>query len=139
MNKMVISFSELTPELYDRAGGKGAMLARMPQEGYPVPPRTVLLANSFEDDGRLKSEAWEYIRMLVSHMRAQYPGIQFAVRSSALSEDSEKASFAGEFETVLNVQSDEEIKRAIHTVAASAHSERVKVYTQAQGISGAHR
>jgi phosphoenolpyruvate synthase/pyruvate phosphate dikinase len=31
-------------------------------------------------------------------------GVGFAVRSSALSEDSAESSFAGEFETVLNVR-----------------------------------
>ena len=35
MVNMVISFKELTPELQALAGGKGGMLARMFQEGYP--------------------------------------------------------------------------------------------------------
>lgn len=139
MNRMVKSFSELTPELYEHAGGKGAMLSCMTQEGYPVPPGMVVLTTAFDGDGKLKSEAWDSIRVQTNRMRKQDPGIQFAVRSSALSEDSEKASFAGEFETVLNVRSDEEIRNAIHTVAASAESERVKVYTRVQGISGGHR
>lgn len=139
MAGMVKRFRELTPDLYEQAGGKGAMLARMSQAGYPVPPGLVVLQTAFDDGGRLKEEAWNTARALIRELRGNNQGIQFAVRSSALSEDSAKASFAGEFETVLNVGPDEDILEAIHTVAASAASERVKAYTQAQGISGAHR
>lgn len=139
MARMVKLFQELTPELYEQAGGKGAMLSRMVQEGYPVPPGMVVLQSAFEDGGKLKDEAWNEIMVLTRALRDHNQGVQFAVRSSALSEDSETASFAGEFETVLNVESDEAILKAVHTVAASADSERVKTYTQVQGISGAHR
>lgn len=132
-------FSDLTPDLYAQAGGKGAMLSRMFQQGYPVPPGLVVLQTAFEDGNKLNGEAWEVTRWLIQDLRKRGPGARFAVRSSALSEDSAKASFAGEFETVLDVESDEEILEAIHTVAASASSERVKAYTQVQGISEAHR
>lgn len=139
MANRVVLFSELTPDLYEQAGGKGAMLSRMFQEGYPVPPGLVVLQTAFEAGGSLNGEAWQTARELIQDLRGRCPGVSFAVRSSALSEDSARASFAGEFETVLNVESDEEILKAIHTVAASAGSERVKAYTQVQGISGAHQ
>jgi pyruvate,water dikinase len=48
-----------------------------------------------------------------------------------LSEDSAQASFAGEFETVLDVSADEDIRAAIHTVRRSRHSARVQAYSQA--------
>lgn len=139
MDKMVISFEELTPELYDQAGGKGAMLSHMAQEGYPVPPGFIVLQSAFADGSQLNDEAWLAVKALLQDFRERDQGIQFAVRSSALSEDSQKASFAGEFETVLNVKADEEILTAIHKVAASASAERVKAYTQVQGITDAHR
>ena len=62
----------------------------------------------------------------------------FAVRSSALSEDSAQASFAGEFETVLDVRTDELVREAIHTVRRSRHSERVQAYSQAKGMDDRH-
>jgi pyruvate,water dikinase len=71
-------------------------------------------------------------------MRVDDPGIAFAVRSSALSEDSAQASFAGEFETVLNVSTDEEIQGAIHKVHASRGNERVQAYSRARGMNTVH-
>ena len=53
---MVKSFKELTPELQDFAGGKGAMLARMFQGGFPVPEGFVVLPSVFQDE-RLTDEA----------------------------------------------------------------------------------
>jgi len=37
MRDMVKGFKELSPELHPLAGGKGAMLSKMFQDGYPVP------------------------------------------------------------------------------------------------------
>jgi hypothetical protein len=44
------------------------------------------------------------------------------IRPGKMSEDSALASFAGEFETVLDVRMDEEIRQAIHVVRRSRHS-----------------
>lgn len=136
---MVKSFQELTPELYGLAGGKGAMLSRMYQDGYPVPPGLVVLPSAFTAGEKLKDEAGKEIKAGIDEIRKRHKGAEFAVRSSALSEDSAQASFAGEFETVLNRKTDEEISSAIATVAASANSERVQAYTKAQNISGKHQ
>lgn len=139
MGDTVKSFQELTPELYELAGGKGAMLSRMYQDGYPVPPGLVVLPSAFMDGEKLKDEAWNEIKAQINGIRKAHKRAEFAVRSSALSEDSSQASFAGEFETVLNLKADEEISSAIDTVAASANSERVQAYTKAQNVSGKHQ
>lgn len=139
MKNMVNSFQELPPELYGLAGGKGAMLSRMYRDGYPVPPGLVVLPSAFIDGEKLKDEAWNKIKAQIDEIRKVHQSAEFAVRSSALSEDSAQASFAGEFETVLNRKTDEEILSAIYTVAASANSERVQAYTKAQNISGKHQ
>jgi len=47
---MVKSFKELTPEFQSYAGGKGGMLVRVFQEGYPVPEGFVILPSAFEGD-----------------------------------------------------------------------------------------
>lgn len=43
MKNTVKSFKELTPGLQAFAGGKGGMLAKMFQAGYPVPEGFVVL------------------------------------------------------------------------------------------------
>jgi len=133
----VRSFDELTAGQQASAGGKGGMLARLHQKGYPVPDGFVILPTAFEGDD-LKSEAWAQVRAHLGRLRQADRDVAFAVRSSALSEDSAQASFAGEFETVLDVHSEDMIQAAIHTVRHSRHSERVRAYSQAKGIDAAH-
>lgn len=116
------------------------MLATMFQDGYPVPEGFVILPSVFLED-KLKHEAWEKVQAYISAIKAKenHSDAMFAVRSSALSEDASQASFAGEFETVLNRRTDEEICEAIHIVYHSRFSERVKVYSSIQGMAEAHQ
>ncbi|WP_302104767.1 PEP/pyruvate-binding domain-containing protein [Polycladomyces zharkentensis] len=138
MTDMVKRFQELTPGLQAYAGGKGGMLASMFQNGYPVPEGFVVLPSAFKG-GKLSDEACNEILAYLHEMRKNNEEASFAVRSSALSEDSAQASFAGEFETVLNVKTDAEVLEAIDTVYQSRQSERVKIYSSVQGIEQTHR
>ncbi|MCO1603312.1 PEP/pyruvate-binding domain-containing protein [Desulfosporosinus nitroreducens] len=138
MANMVKNFKELTPELQALAGGKGCMLARMYKKGYPVPEGFVVLPSAFQEE-KLNNGAWNEIRASLDAVRKNNIEALFAVRSSALSEDSVQASFAGEFETVLNVETDKEIQEAIYTVFRSRESERVRAYSSVQGIEQAHQ
>jgi pyruvate,water dikinase len=138
MSKLVKHFRELTDELQVPAGGKGGMLGRMFREGYPVPEGIVVFPGAFKG-GRLNDEAWKRVQSAVGLMRKEHEGVRFAVRSSALGEDSAQASFAGEFESVLNVRTDEEIAKAIDHVYRSAGSDRVKAYSEVKGMIQDHR
>ena len=137
MKNMVRAFGEMTPEQQAAAGGKGGTLARLYQAGYPVPDGFVILPAAFAGE-KLLPEAWAQVAAHLGRMRQADRGISFAVRSSALSEDSARASFAGEFETVLDVRTDEEIRQAILTVHGSRQSERVQAYSRAQGMDTGH-
>jgi pyruvate,water dikinase len=138
MKNMVKNFKELTPELQSIAGGKGSMLSRMFQSGYPVPIGFVILPSAFKEN-KLEDVAWNKIKSNLKEMRKNNHEALFAVRSSALSEDSAQASFAGEFETFLNVKTDEEIREAIYKVFKSRESERVKAYSSVQKIEQLHQ
>jgi phosphohistidine swiveling domain-containing protein len=137
METMIQTFRELASEKQPLAGGKGGTLARLRQAGYPVPDGFVILPSAFVGD-ELKVDAWAQVREYLARLREADGEVSFAVRSSALSEDSAFASFAGEFETVLDVHSDEMIRTAIHTVRHSRHSERVRAYSVAKGIDAVH-
>ena len=128
-------FSEINEETIRLAGGKGGTLAQLYQQGYPVPDGFVVLTPAFNEGGLLP-EAWDQVKKNVSQLRQTTKA--FAVRSSALSEDSSETSFAGEFETVLGVQSEEEILEAIHTVWRSRRSERVQSYSRLHGLKDEH-
>lgn len=131
------SFSELKPSDWLLAGGKGGNLARLYQSGFPVPDGFVILPASFKGD-ELRPQLYSKVHDQIAYLRQGEHGVDFAVRSSALCEDSAQASFAGEFETVLGLVTDEEIVQAVHTVRLSRHSTRVRVYSQARGMDPTH-
>ena len=112
MNKMVISFTDLLESDRTTAGGKGGTLSRLYQSGIPVPDGFIIMPSAFDQED-LRGEAWAEIQKQLEKMRQGDPEIAFAVRSSALAEDSAYASFAGEFETVLDVRTDQALRAAI--------------------------
>ncbi len=59
------------------------------------------------------------------------------VRSSAVGEDSESASFAGQLDSVLHVADDESLQRAVLACWASYWSERALFYRGARGMHSA--
>ena len=131
--KFAYSFSDITNEALGFAGGKGSSLCKMYNVGITVPSGFVILSTAFENN-ELKAEAHSDIEKCL----AMLPDSTFAVRSSALSEDSAKTSFAGEFESVLDVAR-ADIFSAIEKVAASAKSERVSEYSKVHGIGNEHK
>jgi pyruvate,water dikinase len=110
------------------AGGKARALSRLVRAGLPVPRGFVLLPRAF-DAGTLTRSAADALAAEL----ARFPdGQRFAVRSSALAEDSASASFAGAYETVLDVSAGQ-AHAAIATVLASGESGRVASYGEAVG------
>jgi phosphohistidine swiveling domain-containing protein len=135
--KSVYRFSDLSGEVQALAGGKGRTLARLYQLGYPVPDGLIILPDAFGGD-ELLDGAWNQIKVHLGELRRASEDALFAVRSSALNEDSSQASFAGQFDTVLKVHADEDIRKAIGTVKNSRHSGRVKEYSQTHGVPIIH-
>ena len=134
---MICSFRDLAPAQAPLAGGKGRALAQLHQAGHPVPDGFIVLTTAFRGD-TLEPAAWERIRAALARLRAERPDRAFAVRSSAVSEDSAQTSFAGEFETVLDVRDDEAVRCAIETVRRSRHARRVAAYSEAHGLAADH-
>lgn len=101
------------------AGGKAYGLARLVAMGLSVPPAFVLRnaqANCFPAD-------------LDTHYR-NLRAASVAVRSSALGEDGIGASFAGQYDTVLNVCGEQPLRDAIARCVASIDGERARSYQQ---------
>jgi rifampicin phosphotransferase len=102
----------------DEGGGKARGLKALREIGLSVPDAFVLIQPRLEtiDDGLIS----RYLQKLGSGPKA--------VRSSAVSEDGINASFAGQFDTFLNLHTFEEIKRAIVNCIEAADTVRVKEY-----------
>jgi pyruvate,water dikinase len=64
-----------------------------------------------------------------------YRNLDVAVRSSAIAEDIEGASFAGQHETFLNVRGKDKVVEAVRKCFASLFNERVLVYRHEKGFS----
>ncbi len=114
----ILGIQEIADE---EVGGKAKGLAELTQMGLPVPPAFVI-QHAKEDDLPLDLEA---------HYKAIGGGL-VAVRSSAIGEDGEDASFAGQYETVLNVKGIESVRLAIKQCIASLDSTRAQAYKTEQ-------
>ncbi|HSH02822.1 MAG TPA: PEP/pyruvate-binding domain-containing protein [Anaerolineae bacterium] len=130
--KSIYNFSDFPHTLASQAGGKAATLARLYQLGHPVPPGLILLPTAFTADGTLTPTAHQTLTATLPTITTT-TNPRFAVRSSSPAEDSAIASFAGEFDTKLNI-SPEQLPNAITTVYKTNNNERVRVYRQAKGL-----
>ena len=113
----------------ETCGNKAARLAVLGDIGVPV-PRGVVLTNDY-----LSGPEWsDPARRRASLKRVwRQAGVRrVAVRSSAGAEDGAQQSFAGVFETVLDVDR-AGLERAIERVAASFTASRVDAYAQDAG------
>ena len=115
-------------------GGKAASLARSLRAGLPVPPGFAL-GTAYVD------AVFEGHAEAVPNLRAAFTGLAgpCAVRSSAVGEDSEEASFAGQHVTVLNVRGEGQVVDAVLKVRASAHTESARAYRRKLGMDEAPR
>lgn len=116
MTSSIYTLEEITD---GSAGGKAYGLARLVAMGLPVPPAFVLRdasAQQFPDT--------------LDQCYLDLGKAEVAVRSSALGEDGEDASFAGQYDTVLNVSGTEHLRQAIAQCVASGSNERARSYQQ---------
>lgn len=152
MNPYVKPLKDKTLLSTSVAGGKGASLAQLQRRGFNVPPGFVITAQAFQDflaafgiEVLTRREDWnkndvERIRELLTacHIPEQLstPIIQayrklggpVAVRSSMVGEDAYTASFAGQLDTVLNVEEEQELLHAVKTCWASVFNWRLLNY-----------
>ena len=122
-------------------GGKVASLSRLAAE-YRVPPGFCVPITALErwSDGDGADVPHESVRHALIHayaLLAQHCGTEdprVAVRSSAVDEDGHLASFAGQYETYLNVSGIHAVLDAVGRCRASALSERVLDYRRMNGL-----
>lgn len=119
----VVTLSEaalLDPSL---VGAKAANLGLLVSAGFPVPPGFVVTTAA---EGRLP-ETFPALREAAAALGAE----RFAVRSSGAAEDLAGASFAGQYETFLNVRA-EGLRDAVERVFDSASAPSVSAYKEAR-------
>lgn len=133
----VLALSDLTREHANRAGAKAATLGELSRAGFLVPDGFVLTTQAFERfllsagsspnalaTANLPPDLESSIRTVLT----KFGETALAVRSSAAAEDLPDASFAGQYETVLDVRGFDALISAVRHCWASAFSERVSAY-----------
>ncbi|MEO5627838.1 MAG: PEP/pyruvate-binding domain-containing protein [Candidatus Saccharimonadales bacterium] len=124
-------FKDITVDDLGLVGGKGLSLGRMSNADLPVPAGFVITTNlhkDFKSSGQLSQATEQELLAAFDSLDAS----RVAVRSSAISEDSETASWAGQFESYLNVSRSELIQRvkdcwgSVKNAAAYAKTQDLK-------------
>lgn len=130
------------------SGSKAANLANLIQSGFPVPDGFVLHVAAFhrfceanptiptEGAALTEPEIPPDVLAEISQIATQLADRPLAVRSSASDEDLPDASYAGQYDTVLNVVGLEAIKQAVVRCWLSAFNDRVVAYRRRRGEAG---
>ena len=128
MNKralpQIFDLVDLAPEMMSVFGGKSCGLARLISHGARVP-------NGFAVSAvKIPVEQWpvEVRERFIHKARDLLYNGPMVIRSSALGEDSSEKSFAGMFESVLNITAERDLLSAANHCIDSGNSERVKKY-----------
>lgn len=162
--KKIFKFTDKECKQVDLAGGKGGSLAHMTQYGIPVPTGFVVSSLAYEqvvdnkvikkllekinvEDNeklnKISTELQDYIHTLKvsdeikKEIFSTFDELNLslvAVRSSATSEDTKDASWAGELKTYLNT-SKENLLEMIKECWASLFSPRALLYRYEKGFS----
>ena len=108
------------------AGGKARGLARLADLGLPVPPALVLPAAAYgrwRASGSLAESDFRALGAALTRL-----GTPLAVRSSALDEDADDRSAAGQYESVMGVRDLPELVAAVERCYRAAGDERALAY-----------
>jgi pyruvate,water dikinase len=108
MTYSTLLLSEITDQ--DAVGGKARGLAALLAAGFAVPEGFVLSPEATPEE------------IIAAYRRLGTPGV--AVRSSAAAEDSNRLSYAGQFETFLSISDDAALLRAVEACRASVWTTR---------------
>ncbi len=132
-----VPLRRLTVADLDRFGAKAVNLGRMTRWGLPVPAGFALALGSAES-GDLDAAAREALAEAYIELGAEAggePGAEpaVAVRSSAVGEDGDEHSFAGQHDSFLDVRGLDAVVEAVRRCADSRHSQRATAYRSEAG------
>ena len=127
----IIPLWDAAPEQADIIGNKAAGLAALHRAGFRVPKGvcvTIDVYKHWRAAGSLSAELRAELGQAFASLRAPV-----AVRSSSPAEDRADASFAGQYQTILGVRTEDEFFAALETCWKSASSKAALAYRKDQG------
>src|SRR4051812_39222459 len=114
-------------------GGKAWALASAQRAGLPVPAWFVVPASACGDGEEISPDLRNALRAALEEVFPR--GSMVAVRSSAVEEDGERLSFAGQLESHLFVRADR-VPERVADVWRSAGTVRARAYRELHGNTG---
>ena len=133
--KMVGFFNEVDP---DKCGGKGKNLISLTEHHFPVPLGFVVTVDAYSLY-KSKMEMPESVRQAITDcyetLVARSDSRSVAVRSSASAEDSATASFAGQYDSYLDIEGAHSVLEHVVECWRSLHNERSALYREMMKVS----
>ena len=131
MKTVIVPLNRVSTQGSNRAGQKAILLGELLTAGFPVPDGFVLLPGpngpgSDAETADAIAAGW-----------AALGGGPVAVRSSASEEDLADASYAGQYETFLDVDTLDGLLEAVADCRMSRSAERVAAYEAGRGLAPA--
>jgi len=128
-------WEDLHPQIQDGMSLKEALTLLFQEVTEEDAAGRAALARSMVTATPLPEALEKRLREGYAALEARYGAeVDTAIRSSATVEDSEEASFAGQYESFLNVQGIEAVIESWRVCIASAFTERAISYQRAHGI-----
>ncbi len=125
----------------DKCGGKGKNLIALTEHHFPVPPGFVVTVDAYTLYIS-KTEMPESVRQAITdcyqRLVAKSGSRRVAVRSSASAEDSATASFAGQYDTYLDIEGVHSVLEHVVECWRSIHSERSLLYRKMMEFPDEH-
>lgn len=125
---MVFSFIGESDFNIHTAGKKAAHLHTLKQMNFPIPAGFVVVPKT-----AIGPEHFDFLKNAIDKIG----GFPVAVRSSGHFEDSDTASFAGQYASYLNVQTVSELVEKIESCRQQANSAHLKTYSAERGLGQA--
>lgn len=120
-----MKYNEAYKSGINEIGGKAYSIARLSEYNINVPKGVVLpkqIWNYYEE-----TKGKEFLRNITENVLNYIKAKKYVVRSSAIGEDSSDFSWAGCFESILDVE-DSQLENAIIECGKSLNGERVQAY-----------
>lgn len=132
--KMVGFFNEVDP---GKSGGKGKNLIKLVENSFPVPQGFVVTVDAyslFKSKMKMPESVREAITECYERLVAKSGNRSVAVRSSASAEDTAAASFAGQYDSYLDIEGVHGVLENVVNCWISLYSERSILYRKMMAI-----
>ena len=151
-----ISLQQAHTEQPTEIGSKALHLSHLYEQGVQIPTGFVIKAQTLVEFMTTYQFDWQDAGFLEAFLAAPLPinmaeeiiaayqqlkyetgdeALSVAVRSSSSAEDLEDASFAGQYDTILHVRTEQEVLQAVKQCWASVFSEHARDYATQKNIS----